>query len=60
MLLYVVSALVAFGLMRWSTAQLSFWPSLLLNTVLILAFMALIVKKDFPLSNLPVIGKYFK
>jgi O-antigen/teichoic acid export membrane protein len=60
MLLYVVSALVAFGLMRWSTAQLPFWPSILLNTTLILAFVAIIVKKDFPLRNLPVIGKHFK
>ena len=39
------------------------WPSvlhLIINTLLIIAFVALIVKRDFPLSSLPVIGKHFK
>ena len=30
------------------------------NTVLILIFIAYLVKKDFPLSSLPVVGKYFR
>ena len=29
-------------------------------TVLILAFCAVIIKRDFPLSSLPVVGKYFR
>jgi hypothetical protein len=35
-------------------------PSLAVKTVLLLVFVAYIVKKDFPLSGLPVVGKYFK
>ncbi len=34
--------------------------SLVFNTVCIILFVAYIVKRDMPLSNLPVIGKYFK
>ena len=30
------------------------------NTVLILLFVAIIVKRDMPLSTLPVVGKYFR
>ena len=33
--------------------------SLAVNTLLILVFVAYLVKRDFPLSGLPVIGKYF-
>ena len=29
-------------------------------TALILTFCAVIIKRDFPLSSLPVVGKYFK
>ncbi|EKC55012.1 polysaccharide biosynthesis protein, partial [human gut metagenome] len=32
----------------------------LINTVLILIFAAYLVKKDFPLKSLPVVGKYFR
>ena len=31
-----------------------------IKTLLILAFLALIIKRDLPLSKLPVIGKKFK
>jgi hypothetical protein len=30
------------------------------NTILIGLFVAYIVKKDLPLAEIPVIGKYFK
>jgi hypothetical protein len=36
------------------------WLSLTVNTLLILIFVAYIVQRDFPLSNLPVVGKYFR
>ena len=39
------------------------WPTVLtlaVNTTLIILFLALIVKKDVPLSSLPIIGKKFK
>ena len=31
-----------------------------MNTVLVVVFLAYIVKKDLPLAEIPVIGKYFK
>ena len=40
--------------------HLGIWAALCANVVMILAFCALIVWRDFPLSSLPVIGKYFK
>ena len=60
MALYVVVAVVLCLAMRWVNASLPVWGALLANTVLLLAFAAMIVKRDFPLKQLPVIGKYFK
>ncbi len=60
MALYVVVAVVLCLAMRWVNASLSVWGALLANTVLLLAFAAMIVTRDFPLKQLPVIGKYFK
>lgn len=36
------------------------WLSLTINTVLICIYLAYLIRKDLPLSSLPVIGKYFK
>ena len=33
---------------------------LLLNTVLLLLFVAYLVKKDLPLKQLPYVGRFFK
>lgn len=57
--LYVVLAYVLFRLMDLSVG----WPMmgrLAFNTLLILIFVAVIVKFDLPLGKLPVIGKYFR
>jgi O-antigen/teichoic acid export membrane protein len=57
--LYVVLAYVLFRLMDLSVD----WPMmgrLAFNTLLILIFVAVIVKFDLPLGKLPVIGKYFR
>ena len=59
-MLYVAVAIVICVLMRHSNAALPLCGALAVNTLLLLAFAALIVKRDFPLKNLPVIGKYFK
>ena len=34
--------------------------SLAVNTLLIAVFVVYLVRHDFPLSSLPVVGKYFK
>ena len=57
---YIAATVVLYILMA---AIPESWPPvlhLIINTLLIIAFVALIVKRDFPLSSLPVIGKHFK
>ena len=58
---YVALAVVAFVLMKcneyvWGNGILC----VVVNTVIILLFTAYIVRHDFPLSSLPVIGKRFR
>ena len=58
--IYVVATAALFIAMKLIPAS---WPMLLtlaVNTLLIVIFTALIVRRDFPLSHLPVIGKYFR
>ena len=57
---YVIATIVLFAAMK---AVPGSWPTvftLAVNTILIILFLALIVKKDVPLSSLPIIGKKFK
>ena len=57
--LYVVLSFVLFGLMRFTND----WPmiaSLAFNTLLVVAFMAVIIWRDLPLASLPVVGRYFR
>ena len=57
---YVIATAVLFAAMK---AVPGSWPTVLtlaVNTTLIILFLALIVKKDVPLSSLPIIGKKFK
>ena len=57
---YVIATAVPFAAME---AVPDSWPTVLtlaVNTTLIILFLALIVKKDVPLSSLPIIGKKFK
>ena len=60
MLLYTLLAAVLFVGITFSNKYLGFWPALVVNTVLVCLFLAYIVKKDLPLSEVPVIGKYFR
>ena len=57
--MYILFAACFFGLImatrHWPTVA-----SLAHNSLLIILFMAYIIKKDLPLSSLPVIGKKFK
>ena len=57
--IYVVLAFVLFGLMRFPND----WPmiaSLAFNTLLVVAFMVVIIWRDLPLASLPVVGRYFR
>ena len=60
MAIYVFVAAVLFAGIQWSNANLGVAPAICVNTLLILIFCALIVRRDLPLSELPVIGKYFQ
>ena len=60
MMIYVVLALVLFVGMTEANRYFSSGIACLINTVLILIFAAYLVKKDFPLKSLPVVGKYFR
>lgn len=58
-MLYVVVAVVMFVAMRAASAALPVLGAVGVNTVLIVLFVVMIVKRDFPLSSLPVIGRHF-
>jgi O-antigen/teichoic acid export membrane protein len=57
---YVAVTLVLFLCMDEVNRTLPAWGAIVINSLLILAFVALVVKRDFPLQNLPVIGKHFR
>lgn len=59
-MVYVCLAIVLFIGMHFISRWTPLWASILLNSLLILVFMTYMVRKDFPLGSIPVIGKYFK
>lgn len=59
-IVYVVLAALLYLGMDWSNGHLPRIGALALNTVLIALFGAYLVKKDFPLHSLPILGKYFR
>ena len=58
--LYTILAAIAFTVMTLLHEKLSMWLSIAINTLLILCFIGMIIKRDLPLSKLPIIGKKFK
>ena len=57
---YTLVAALLFAVMLLTAAHLPAWLELVLNTVLILLFVAMIIKRDLPLGSLPVVGRYFR
>ena len=57
--LYTVVALLLLTLHYYVVTPYT-WLNYVLSTVFLFAYLLLVVKRDFPLRNLPVIGKYFK
>ena len=57
---YAVLAVALFVLMTLANRYLPVWAALGANTLLLVAFLAVIIRRDLPLSSLPYIGKYFK
>lgn len=57
---YIALALLLTLIMVYIPENWNIWARLGAKTVLVILFAVYIVKKDFPLKSLPVIGKYFK
>lgn len=57
---YVALAVVLCVGMLLANKHLSMWLAVAVNTLLIAVFAVYLVKRDFPLRSLPVIGKHFK
>ena len=57
---YVGLSLVFFVPMTIASRDLPTWAALSLNTLIIMFFTAVVIRRDFPLSSLPVVGKYFR
>lgn len=57
---YIALTLLLTLIMVYIPENWNIWARLGAKTVLVILFAAYIVKKDFPLKSLPVIGKYFK
>ena len=49
--LYFITAMVAFALMIWGENYLPSWGSFLFSNLMILGFVALIIRYDFPLAR---------
>ena len=58
---YVLLAAVLYVIYLYvDRKELSGWLTFIINTGLICIYLAYLIKKDLPLSSLPVIGKYFR
>jgi len=58
--MYVILTAVLYVGISLANANMSMVPAIMVNTLLLLVFVAYVVRKDFPLSQLPVVGKYFR
>ena len=58
--LYVWLTIMAFTVMVIVRGSQSLLVSLSVNTLFILLFLVVIIRRDLPMSKLPVIGKHFK
>lgn len=58
---YVLLTILFYAIMQLGELNVpQLWLRLLINTVCIVLFVAHTVHYDFPLKNLPVVGKYFR
>ena len=57
---YVGLTMVFFVGMNLANNTLPVWASIGFNTIILVFFVAVIVKRDLPLASLPFIGRYFK
>lgn len=58
--LYIILAGVLFVGMTMANRHLPVIGAVTVNTLLVLIYVVYLVKKDFPLGSLPIVGKYFR
>ena len=59
--MYVLITVIFFTIMQLDAQYVpQLWLRLLINTGCIVLFIAHTIHYDFPLKNLPIIGKYFR
>ena len=57
---YVMLAAISYLSMDYVHDHFSTWLSLSFNTLVIIFFLSIVIRQDFPVSQLPVIGKHFR
>ena len=57
---YVLLAAVCYAAISYVHANFNVWLSLGFNTLVVLFFVGIVIRRDFPLRSLPVVGKYFR
>ncbi|WP_315350250.1 lipopolysaccharide biosynthesis protein [Hoylesella saccharolytica] len=60
MAIYVAITVLFYAIMTYANNHFSTGWALLCNTIVLILFVAHIIRWDFPLHSLPLIGKYFK
>lgn len=60
MAIYVAITVLFYAVMTYANNHFSTGWALLCNTIVLILFVAHIIRWDFPLHSLPLIGKYFK
>ena len=59
-LVYIAMTVFLYTLMEKTAEMFDTVLQLMANTVLIILYLAYVIRLDFPLRNLPVVGKYFR
>ena len=60
MAFYTVIAAILYAAIAYSNSHLSPILAIAVNTIIIGLYLLLIIKREFPLDKLPVVGKYFR
>ena len=60
MAIYVAITVLFYAVMTYANNHFSTGWALLCNTIVLILFVAHIIRWDFPLQSLPLIGKYFR
>ena len=57
---YIILTILFYAAMHYGRQLLPLWASLVLNAVMIMIFVGHVLRYDFPVTSLPIIGRYFR